>query len=113
MAFLQSVQGGKWHADLARFGGGTLSDAELLSHADTPGKQAEAHFYLAQSALRRNDRSRASELWRKVVASSMLGFFEFEMSSLYLRKGAPTQPQLRSKAPTGAATPPVRPNTQR
>lgn len=111
--FLQSVQGGKWHADLARFASGRLSEPELLQQADTPGKQAEARFYLAQAALRRGDRSRASELWRKVVASSMLGFFEFEMSSLYLRKGAPAQPQLRSKAPTGAATPPVRPNIQR
>ncbi len=109
-AFLQSVQGGKWHADLARFGSGTLSDADLLRHADTPGKQAEANFYLAQAALRRNDRTRASDLWRKVVASSMLGFFEFEMAALYLRRGAPTQPQLRSKTTPTPPAPPRRPN---
>lgn len=107
-AFLQSVQGGKWHADLARYGSGKLTDAELLRHADTPGKQAEASFYLAQAALRRGDRGQASELWRKVIQSNMLGFFEFEMSSLYLRKGAPIQPQLRSKAPATPATAPRR-----
>jgi lipoprotein NlpI len=105
MAFLQSVQGGKWHADLARYGSGQLSEAELTRHADTPGKQAEANFYLAQAALRRGDRNQASELWRKVIQSSMLGFFEYEMSSLYLRKGAPSQPVLRSKVPTAPAAP--------
>lgn len=107
-AFLQSVQGGKWHADLARYGSGKLTDAELVRHADTPGKQAEANFYLAQAALRRGDRNQASELWRKVVQSNMLGFFEYEMSSLYLRQGAPSQPQIRSKAPATPTTAPRR-----
>lgn len=107
-AFLQSVQGGKWHADLARYGSGKLTDAELVRHADTPGKQAEANFYLAQAALRRGDRNQASELWRKVVQSNMLGFFEYEMSSLYLRQGAPSQPLLRSKAPATPTTAPRR-----
>ena len=35
----------------------------------------------------------------------MLGFFEYEMSSLYLRKGAPSQPVLGSKVPTAPAAP--------
>ncbi|HND09966.1 MAG TPA: hypothetical protein PLY80_06000 [Pseudomonadota bacterium] len=107
--FLQSVQGGKWHADLARFASGTLSDAELIRRADTPGKQAEASFYLAQAALRRGNRAQAMELWRKVVQSSMLGFFEYEMSNQYLRRGAPTQPLLSSKPQSPAAAPARRP----
>lgn len=108
--FLQSVQGGKWHADLARFASGTLSDSELLRRADTPGKQAEANFYLAQAALRRGNRAQATELWRKVVQSSMLGFFEYEMSNQYLRRGAPTQPMLQAKPQSPATAPARRPN---
>ncbi len=108
-AFLQSVQGAKWHADLARFASGTITDAELVRRADTQGKQAEANFYLAQAALRRGNRAAATDLWRKVVQSSMLGFFEYEMSSQYLRRGAPTKPILASKPPTPAPTAPRRP----
>jgi len=112
--FLQSVQGGKWHAELARFMTGALTDAELVRRADTAGKLAEANFYLAQAALRRGDRSRASEQWRKVIASGMLGFFEYEMSALYLRRGAPTEPSLRSKtAPPVPPSPARRPVGQR
>ena len=49
------------------------------------------------------------ELWRKVVQSSMLGFFEYEMSNQYLRRGAPTQPLLSSKPQSPAAAPARRP----
>src|SRR5262249_36159566 len=47
LAFLQSVQGGKWHAELARWALGQLNAQELQTRADTPGKQAEAAFYLS------------------------------------------------------------------
>lgn len=111
-AFLQSVQGGKWHATLAHFQSGRLDAQELVSRADTQGKLAEAHFYLAQAALRRGDAKTARELWNKVLQSNMFGFFEFEMAGAYLEKGAPTQPRLDAKnaKPTRRAIPPSGPN---
>ena len=108
--FLQSVQGTKWHADLARWASGTLTEAALLQRADTPGKQAEANFYLGLSSLRAGNKAAAEARFRKVVASNMMGFFEYEMATAYLKRGAPAQPVLKSKAApparTGKAPPP-------
>jgi len=97
-AFLSSVQGGKWHADLARWAVGQLPEEELLRRADTPGKLTEAEFYLGMAALRADNRTAYQQRLAKVKASNMLGFFEYEMATGYLRRGsAPTSPVLTSK----------------
>lgn len=97
-AFLSSVQGGKWHADLARWAVGLLPEEELLRRADTPGKLTEAEFYLGMAALRADNRTAYQQRLAKVKASNMLGFFEYEMATGYLRRGsAPTSPVLTSK----------------
>lgn len=100
VAFLQSVPSGRWPADLARWAVGRLTDAELLQHADTPGRIAEANFYLAMARLRAADHPGAEALWRKVIDSNMMGFFEYEMASSFLkRRAAPTAPLLKSDLP--------------
>ena len=42
----------------------------------------------------------AHELWRKVIDTHMISFFEFEMASRYLRAGAPTAPPEASRPAT-------------
>lgn len=113
MAFLQSVPSGKWPADLARWAVGQLSESELLQRADTPGRLAEANFYLAMAHLRAADRPGAEALWRKVVDSNMMGFFEYEMASSFLKRhAAPTAPLLkpesagRARGPAAPKVPP-------
>lgn len=109
MAFLQSVPSGKWPADLARWAVGQLTESELVQRADTPGRLAEANFYLAMAHLRAADRPGAEALWRKVVDSNMMGFFEYEMASSFLkRRAAPTAPVLKSE-PAGRARGPAAP----
>lgn len=99
-AFLGSVQGSKWHADLARWAMGSLSEQVLLQHADTPGRQAEARFYVGMERLRRGDKAGAMEQFRKVVDTQMLGYFEHEMAREYLRlQGAPTSPRAPRSTP--------------
>jgi tetratricopeptide (TPR) repeat protein len=99
MAFLQSVPSGKWPADLARWAVGQLSESELVQRADTPGRLAEANFYLAMAHLRAADRPGAEALWRKVVDSNMMGFFEYEMASSFLKRhAAPTAPLLKPES---------------
>ena len=109
-AFLDSVTGGKWHADLARWVMGKSDEVALMKSADTTGKQAEAQFYVGLSKLRAGDRAAALTRFRKVVESQMLGYFEYEMAREYLRlEGAPTSPQMPKKAaprPRTAAPPP-------
>jgi len=105
-AFLQSVQGSKWHADLARWATGALSEEILLQHADSTGRQAEARFYIGMERLRRGDKAGALEQWRKVVETQMLGYFEHEMAREYLRlQGAPTSPQMPRSVPAGKPRP--------
>lgn len=109
MAFLQSVPSGKWPADLARWAVGQLTEGELVQRADTPGRLAEANFYLAMAHLRAADRPGAEALWRKVVDSNMMGFFEYEMASSFLkRRAAPTSPVLKPE-PAGRARGPAAP----
>lgn len=111
LAFLRGLlgsasPGGRWHTELARWATGGLNDAELLKRADTAGKVAEANFYVSMARLRAGDRAQAEALWRKVLASNMVGFFEFEMAGSYLaRHGAPTSPVLPAKT----AKAPLRP----
>lgn len=99
-AFLGSVQGAKWHADLARWAMGGTSEQVLLQHADTTGRQAEARFYIGMERLRRGDKAGAMEQFRKVVETQMLGYFEHEMAREYLRQqGAPTSPRVPRGGP--------------
>lgn len=99
-AFLSSVQGNKWHADLARWALGAITEQALLQHADTTGRQAEARFYIGMDRLRRGDKAGAMEQWRKVLQTQMLGYFEHEMAREYLRlQGAPTAPRVTRSAP--------------
>ena len=104
---LQAVQNGRWPAELALWASGKLSAEELLLRADTPGRQAEANFYLGMARLRAGDAAQAQARWRKVLDTHMLGYFEYEMAGLYLRKkGAPVAPTAPSAEP--AAAPPSR-----
>ncbi|TXH20824.1 MAG: tetratricopeptide repeat protein [Elusimicrobia bacterium] len=98
--FLNGVQGGKWHADLARWSTGKINEQLLLQRADTTGRQAEAHFYLGMERLRIGDKKAAFDHFRRVVESQMLGYFEHEMAREDLRlQGAPTVPQISPKPP--------------
>lgn len=106
VAFLQSVPSGRWPADLARWAVGQLTETELIKRADTPGRLAEANFYVAMAHLRAADRPGAEALWRKVLDSNMLGFFEYEMAGAFLKRhAAPTAPLLKSDTPPNRPRP--------
>lgn len=97
-AFLKSTDGTKWYDDLARWATGRQSEKALLEKADSPGKRAEASFYLAMRASAEGKAAEAQALWREVLRSDMLAFFEYDMASLFLKLGAaPTTPMLKSR----------------
>jgi tetratricopeptide (TPR) repeat protein len=87
--FLRSVDSNRWYAELARWASGRQSWQQLIDKADTPGHQAEAFFYQAQRLLLAGQETEAKSLWKRVLATHMMGFFEFEMADYYLRKGVP------------------------
>jgi tetratricopeptide (TPR) repeat protein len=96
LAYLRSADGGRWFDDLARWATGREGEAELLKHATTPARRAEASFYRGLKAQRGGHPDQAKELWKDVLSTDMMAFFEFDMASLYLKEGAPTQPRVKS-----------------
>jgi tetratricopeptide (TPR) repeat protein len=87
-----AAKGGRWYNQLARFQLGQIGFEALLGKADTRGKRAEAYFYEALARYAAGQRGRAEELLRQVVATQMLGFFEYDMARYYLRNGPPGTP---------------------
>jgi hypothetical protein len=89
LQYLDSLDGPRWYVQLARFALGRATRADLEPKADAPGKRCELLFYEAMRLLAAGDRAGATELWRKVIATGMLGYFEYDMAAHYLRHGPP------------------------
>ncbi len=110
-AYLQGLDGGKWPDELARWATGRQTDAQLVAQADTTAHKAECAFYRAMRAAASGHRDEAKRLWQEVIASDMLGFFEFDMASYYLNRGdAPSTPVLRSHEHLKSAAAPQHPD---
>lgn len=97
-AYLLSTDGGKWYDDLARWATGRETDPQMLARVDTPAKKAESSYYRAMRAAEAGDLDTAKKLWREVVDTDMMAFFEYDMAQMFLRLGtAPAHPLLKSK----------------
>jgi tetratricopeptide (TPR) repeat protein len=111
LAYLRGADGSKWFDDLARWATGRETESELISHADTPAKRAESAFYRSLKALRDGHLDQAKALWKDVMATDMMAFFEYDMATLYLHEGgAPSTPRIVKKN-AGKPAPTPRPQT--
>jgi tetratricopeptide (TPR) repeat protein len=84
---LRGVLGKAWYRELARFTLGEVSYEELLSKAKTKGNQAELYFYRAEKLLAQGKLQEAQTMWRKVLQTEMMAFYEFDMAAHNLRHG--------------------------
>jgi tetratricopeptide (TPR) repeat protein len=84
---LRSLSGEAWHVRLARLLLGKTSYDELLPQAKTAGNRAELHYYWADRLLAEGKVDEARDLWKKVLATDMMAFYEYEMSAFNLRGG--------------------------
>jgi tetratricopeptide (TPR) repeat protein len=82
-------KGTRWYHQLARWKAGKATYAQTLTVADTRGERAETYFYEAMNRYAAGDRPGAEELLHKVIATQMLGFFEYDMATWYLKHGPP------------------------
>ncbi len=89
---IRPQRGAAWYRQLAAFSVGRIDYGHLVAVANTTGKRAEVFFYRAMQLLADGKADEAHELWRKVLETHMVSFFEFEMASRYLRTGAPMVP---------------------
>ena len=100
IAHLQSLTSGSWYTKIAGFILGKTSFVQLQKEADTPGKLAEVYFYQASQLLAQGKLDEAKELWKKVIATKMMAFYEFDMSVYFLRHGVKkvtVSPVIRKK----------------
>jgi tetratricopeptide (TPR) repeat protein len=91
----QATRGTLWQNDLARFAIGDLDWNGIYAKADTRGKRAEAFFYQAMRDYASGDGKAAEKRLRGVIASDMLGFFEFDMARYYLAHGSPAKTKAK------------------
>jgi tetratricopeptide (TPR) repeat protein len=107
-AYLKSTDGGKWYDDLARWATGREPEAQLMAHADTPARKAESAFYRAMRAFGDGRVAEARELWKQVLDTDMMAFFEYDMAAYYLKMGsAPSRPILKARPPRDRTQPPA------
>jgi len=100
-SYLRSTDGAKWYHDLARWATAREADDALMRRADTPARRAEASFYRAMRAVGRGQLDEAKRLWREVLATEMVAFFEYDMASYYLKLGrAPEKPVIQRRPST-------------
>ncbi|MCX4242342.1 tetratricopeptide repeat protein [Paraliomyxa miuraensis] len=73
-----------WGRKLAQHARGELSYDQLLDGASDEGERAEAFFYEGLRRWRSGDPAAGRKLLRQVVASELMGFFEYDMAQAYL-----------------------------
>jgi lipoprotein NlpI len=97
---LRPARAAAWYLKLARYALGKISYDQLLAAAMTTGQKAEVRFYEAMHRLQRGQNAEANQLWKEVLDSKMVSFFEYEMASRYLRVGAPSRPTALDEGST-------------
>lgn len=108
-AFLESIEGGKWYHELARWASGRATDAELVAHAESNANRAEAWFYQAMRRAQGGRLDEARALWKRVLDTQMMAFFEYDMASYYLHHGVAAKPAPVVTLPRKNAAPTVTP----
>ena len=88
LAFLGQLTGDAWYTRLARLVLGKVSYEQLLKEAKTVGNRAELHYYQADQLAAQGRAEAAQRLWRQVVKTEMMGFYEYEMARQRLADAA-------------------------
>jgi tetratricopeptide (TPR) repeat protein len=88
MSHLSRLKGTAWYTELAKLINGSVSYETLRKRAKGPSNLAELYFYQADLLLARGKNEQARELWKKVIATNMMAFYEFDMAAFNLRNGA-------------------------
>ena len=84
MDYLKNIDGTLWHQSLAQYASGKLSIANLRSRAINAGQKAELNYYAAALGAFERPTKQTEKLLRRVIASNVILFFEFEMAQTWL-----------------------------
>lgn len=83
--FADASNGDSWSARLASFGRGQLDYDALLGAASSRGERAEAQFYQGARLLGSGDVEGARALFRQVLETGMVSYYEYVMAQELLR----------------------------
>ena len=78
--YLAHADADTWQDDLARYASGRIDAAELQRRAANEGQRVEADFYAGLKLLGDGRPADAKPLLEKVIASDLMGFFEYAMA---------------------------------
>jgi tetratricopeptide (TPR) repeat protein len=87
VAHLKGLDGDAWYHHLATFFLGEVSYDALLKKAEGKADRAELYYYQAEALLAAGQEEAARALWRKVLETNMMGFYEYDMAGHNLRFG--------------------------
>lgn len=103
IAHIQRIISEAWYTQLAQLMLGKTTYERLLSKATTPGNLAELYFYQADHLVAQGKLEEARALWKKVIQTEMMAFYEYDMAAYNLRFGPSkvlTQPLDRKRMST-------------
>ena len=97
-----------WWGHLAQFGVNSIDYAKLKSLAKDRGEQTEADFYEGARLLGTGDLAGARGMFKRVLDSRMVGFYEYQMAQelLLLDDATLLPPKAAPAAPVPAAPAP-------
>ena len=84
---LDGLTGNAWHSRLARLVQGKVSYKQLLKEAKSIGSRAELFYYWADLLVARGKMEQARQMWKKVLQTEMMGFYEYRMAQHNLQHG--------------------------
>ena len=83
--FLRKLSARKWYTRLSRLVLGQVSYGKLLAEASSVAEKAELHFYWGELLAAQGKKDEARAMYKKVLATEMMGFYEYEMAYQKLR----------------------------
>ncbi len=78
--YLEQSDGTSWQDELARFFTGRITAEQLRERAKNTGQNVEVDYYVAVDLLAAGRKDEARALLDRVVASDLMGFFEYRMA---------------------------------
>jgi lipoprotein NlpI len=82
--YLEQSNGNTWQDQIARFFTGKIDEQTLRKRAHTKGQKVEADYYIALMYIINDNFKEAVSLFKKVIDSELMGFFEYIMAKALL-----------------------------
>lgn len=105
LAYLRKLEGDRFYHRLAKMFLGKISYEQLLKQTEDRAHRAELYYYRAEQLIAEGNVDGAKSLWKRVVATKMMAFFEFDNAQHHLRDGPTKVHTERLRSSRGSSQP--------